>query len=160
MKRLMLVAVLGLVGCGDAISGSREDDAGTGGAAQAGDAGTGGAAGAGTGGAHGTGGASVDAGGSGGAAQPGTGGSAGGSGGAAAPSACVDPDGWSIGVSSACYKPSGTGFTSKKKNGFDCATGCQSQRPGGGAGNYLGPPLHPECTATDTICVADCNECT
>lgn len=182
MKRLMLFAVLGLAGCGDVEApGAREDDAGSGGAAQTGDAGTGGgtAGGPGSGGALGTGGSSVDAGGSGGAAQPGTGGAGSGgadgsggvqgSGGAIAGTggstaetpACADPNGWTIGGLNPCYVKDAGGVSHfAKKNGLLCSTNCQSTRPGGAAGNYIGPPQHPECTFdTDSICVSACGEC-
>lgn len=177
-----LVLVLALVGCGDDPSnGTPEVDAGAGGAL-AGDAGRGGSGGA----AMGTGGATADAG-TGGAVTPGTGGAGSGgavgsggaqgsggapgtggvsgsggnagTGGTVADTACVDPMGWQIDPMNQCMKQTAAGFVGTKKAGHYCATNCQSVRPGGGVGNYVGPPRAPECTTGDSICVASCGEC-
>jgi hypothetical protein len=176
MFRCFLALGFLLIGCSDdPAAATREDDAGTGGAAQAGDAGPGGSDGAaadaqmgGTGGvgpASGTGGAAGGgAQGSGGAAGnggvSGTGGNQG-TGGTGADTACVDPMGWKIQSPGACL-----GATSDlKKNGRICRINCRSVQPGGAVGNYIGPPFHPECITPANsddpgyLCVASCSEC-
>jgi len=168
LKRIGLMGLLVLGACGsDPAASERQDDAGgTGGAALAGDSGPGGSAGpdAGAGDAGIKSDAGGATGGTGGSAPTGTGGAIGtggsqGSGGAAATGGaggttaiaeCVDPMGWKIQGGLNCEKT---------KGGRLCATNCTSVRPGGAAGNYIGPPMHPECWSGDFVCVASCSEC-